>query len=175
MILRTGYDLIMIKIESPNNSGNFIVTPFTLAGDKISTMVNRIGSYDGWQVAPDLEALEIVSDSDWKIMVYEWSVERMIERELIMSSGESFSGIGDSVVLFGPNPDNGGYTNELIKLSLSHKGKGNFVVRWIVFGENVDLVANEIGNYEGAVLVNDTAAMVAIEAEGEWVLDTSDD
>lgn len=163
----------MIKMESPNNSGNFIVTPYRLDGEKIISMVNRIGPYDGWQVAPDLGALEIVSDSSWTVTVYEWSIERMIERGLILFNGESFSGSGDSVVLLGPNSDEGGHTNGLVRMKVNNTGPGNFVVRWIVFGESVDILINEIGDYEGTVPIRDMASLVIVESEGDWTLDTS--
>lgn len=174
VILETGYNLILTKIEAPNNKGNFVVVPYTTNGEKSTSIVNHIGGYNtGWHITPDLSALEISSDSDWTVTVYEWSVQRMKIEDLVLFNGEAFSGTGDSVIVFAPRRGSEGFTDSLVELKVSNTSKGNFVVRWIVFGSGVDLLVNDIGDYEGSVLIKDTGGVIIVSSEGAWTLDTS--
>lgn len=61
-------------------------------------------------------------------------------------------------------------------LNITHQGSSNFAITgYDASGEYLDLLVNEIGNYEGSRPVNlvdgDTVAELEIEADGEWTIE----
>lgn len=81
---------------------------------------------------------------------------------------QSFSGTGSEVVILEPLGEDAFYA------TVTHQGSGN-VALWSVDenGQDLDLMVNEIGNYEGQVAVNfnDDPAAIRVEADGEWTIE----
>lgn len=81
---------------------------------------------------------------------------------------QSFSGTGSEVVMLEPLGE------EVYYATVTHQGSGNLAL-WSVDenGQDLDLMVNEIGNYEGQVAVNfsEDPAAIRVEADGEWAID----
>lgn len=61
------------------------------------------------------------------------------------------------------------------KIRLTHNGKRNFIVKLVESNSGeYDLLVNEIGEYDGNVLVNTTKGKkyyLVIDADGEWSIE----
>lgn len=94
--------------------------------------------------------------------------EEQTETEMEAAPPQSFSGTGSEVVILEPLDE------EVLFATVTHSGSSN-VALWSVDenGQDIDLLVNEIGNYEGQVAFNfrDNPAAVRIEADGEWAID----
>jgi hypothetical protein len=81
---------------------------------------------------------------------------------------QSFSGTGSEVVLLEPLGEDVFYAH------VTHDGSSN-VALWSVDenGQDIDLLVNEIGGYEGEVAVNfgEDPAALRVEADGDWSID----
>lgn len=81
---------------------------------------------------------------------------------------QSFSGTGSEVVILEPLGDAVFYAH------VTHDGSSN-VALWSVDenGQDIDLLVNEIGGYEGEVALNfdDDPAALRIEADGDWSIE----
>lgn len=139
-------------------SSNFIVTSHDGAGNEIDLLVNEIGPYEGtrpldFAAAELTERLEIQADGNWAVVVEPLSAARSIR-----VPAAKFSGQGDSVlVLSGSSPDTA---------DISHLGESNFVVK--SYGRTSHLLVNEIGDYEGTVIIPGDTAVLEVVADGQW-------
>ncbi|MEE1651377.1 hypothetical protein V1260_11350 [Brachybacterium sp. J144] len=81
---------------------------------------------------------------------------------------QSFSGSGSDVVMLEPLGDGVFYA------TVTHDGSSNIAL-WSVDenGQNIDLLVNEIGTYEGDVALNfgEDPAALRVEADGGWTID----
>lgn len=130
-----------------SGSANFIVQgPGTL-------LVNAIGSYEGVTLLDDdgeAAQLEVSADGPWTIEFRSTGSVRSFEGEV--------SGRGDDVVR---RNGSGG------AMAWSHDGDSNFIVQ-VHSGGFPDLAINEIGPYQGTVLIDGGGALVVISANGAW-------
>lgn len=89
-------------------------------------------------------------------------------REAEFVEPQSFSGTGSEVVLLEPLGEDVFYAH------VTHEGSSN-VALWTVDenGQDIDLLVNEIGGYEGEVALNfsEDPAALRIEADGAWSID----
>ena len=93
------------------------------------------------------DAIEIHADAEWTFIV---------EDIRVLKESPRLTGHGDDVILL---PE--GTT----RATITHSGQSNFHV--LAFGEGVDNLVNEIGEYSGTVLLS-TPAIVEINADGDW-------
>ncbi|ATG51407.1 hypothetical protein CFK38_07610 [Brachybacterium vulturis] len=81
---------------------------------------------------------------------------------------QSFSGTGAEVVMLEPLGE------DVFFATVTHHGSGN-VALWSVDenGQDLDLMVNEIGSYEGQVALNfrEDPAAIRVEADGDWTIE----
>lgn len=166
----TGRGDDVVAIDKPNvpaivqlshqGSSNFVVTSYDTNGNHLELLVNEIGSYNGIRpldfAANDLTGrLEIQADGSWVV-----EVKPLSAAQVVLVPATNFSGKGDMVLLLGgADPDTA---------TLAHTGESNFVVQ--AYGNSRRLLVNEIGNYDGTVIVPSDTAVLEIVADGGWQL-----
>lgn len=160
----------VVSFEKPNvpavihlthqGSSNFAVINYDSSGEKIDLLVNDIGRYDGvrpldfgsdeWS-----DRLEINADGAWSAVI-----EPITAAEPISVPDSGHSGRGDTVLrLLGSDPDTA---------TLSHSGESNFAVT--SYGNSRRLLVNEIGKYNGTVIVPRDTVVIEVVADGSWDL-----
>lgn len=135
-------------------SSNFIVTSYDQSGDRISLLVNEIGSYQGtvpfnFQQSP--AELEITASGPWTL-----TISDLLEQPAY--TGSLVTGSGDDVLLVSTDSN---------RLTATHDGSSNFII--LGWGERRSLLVNDIGSYEGTVRLGDAVAL-EITADGNWTL-----
>jgi hypothetical protein len=148
---------IAIALVSHRGSSNFIVESINAGGSSIDLLVNTIGNYKGtvlFGIGDEHPvAFKVTADGSWTITVKPGTEAPIWDR------ATTLKGTGDSVYIVSP-PGSG-----LATLDLKFKGDANFVVT--AYGPNgIDLLANEIGNFEGQALLPDGAVILEVLAEG---------
>jgi hypothetical protein len=142
--------------------GNFIVTALDASGGRLGLLVNEIGNYTG--VRPlDFErkpaALQIKAGGSWKLTVQP-------AQKAPLWTGTT-SGAGAAVLRLSPEALGGG----MATVTITHSGSSNFVVK--AWGDTRRLLVNEIGNYNGEVLLPRDAVLLEIDADGAWTVQKS--
>jgi hypothetical protein len=140
---------------------NFIVESYDANGEEIELLVNTIGDYEGTiffniRDDDDIARLSIKSSGDWTIEVLPLSMTR---HENIPGT---ITGKGDDVVyLTGGTPD-----ILIIDASITSR---NFII--FAWGDDRDLVVNEIAPYTGTVIVSSSTMLLEIKADGDWSIE----
>lgn len=146
--------LLTINYEGDRN---FVVRAVESDGSSAELLVNTIGSYSGthatWRCSDDATMLEVKASGPWTITVAPMSSMRAQENGAL--------GHGDDVVYI-----TGG---DFSKLTITHNGSSNFVVRAIGMSDT-DLLVNTIGEYSGSVLWNEGECFLMIEGDGDWTV-----
>lgn len=154
----------MYKVVMVNNGAhNFIVHVYKANGDRLSSLANEIGVYEGSVVlTDDIDGgiLEVKSSGNWTITF-----------ESIPDGGTSnISGSGDWV-----SPwfylDSGA-----LVVTMTNSGEHNFIVHiYDEYGNGYSSLANEIGSYSGSTVFNKarTGVRYCIEviSSGNWSVD----
>lgn len=141
-------------------SSNFIVTSYDSDGARIDLLVNEIGRYDGvrpldFALNEWTERLEIQADGAWTAVI-----EPITAATAVAVPNGGYNGRGDAVLLLtGGDPDTA---------TLSHSGTSNFVVQ--AYGSTRHLLVNEIGVYNGTVIVPRDTVVLEVVADGSWRL-----
>lgn len=121
-------------------------------------LVNEIGSYSGWvYVAPGVSRLKVTSNGSWSIDV------RPIETARGWDGSSRLTGKGDAVVLL----SGGSFGITTVK----NTSDSNFaMIAYSPEGDYLDLIVNEIGSYNGEVLLPDGDPMVLAihDVGGSW-------
>lgn len=159
----TAIDAIGIFEMTHDGSGNFAVELLDDQGDLVELLANVIGGFDG-RAAADLDDIEyriqVTADGAWTITL----------TQPTPTSGQnppaSFEGNGPDVV--GPLESDGAVT-----VSMTHAGGGNFAVQVVDGGGGlVDLLANDIGEFQGSSTANFRgASWLLVEADGAWTIE----
>ena len=140
-------------------AGKFAVISY-IGAEYDDLLVNEIGSYAGTvYVAAGVSRFKVSSSGSWTIEV------RPIEAARQWDGASPITGKGDSVVTL----SGGGSGITTIK----NKGHSNFaVVAYALDGEYLDLLVNEIGSYNGEVLLpdQDPVLLVIGAVGGTWSL-----
>ncbi len=157
-----GAALLHIKYTG---SGNFAIWNYDATGEKIDLLVNNIGNYEGtvpldFREGESTARLEINATDQWKIELLPFASIKTVAIPGV------YKGTGDDVIYFIGNkkPD-------LLKMDAS-KAQGNFAI-W-GYGNDVDLLANEIAPYTGTVVIDNSlltdsgGVILVISTEGEW-------
>lgn len=140
--------------------GNFAVWSVGEDGSSIDLLVNTIGSYTGrapLNFMDDPVGLQIEAEGPWAVTVDHlslaprWDGDRALKRA------------GDDVVIL----ENG--IEGLTKARITNKGESNFAV-W-AYGDDRDLLVNEIGNYDGRVLIPVGTVVLVVTSEGDWTIE----
>ena len=102
--------------------------------------------------------LEITATGNWEV-----TIEPLTQARLVFCSEGSAVGEGDDVVVVVDFSDSGGAA------TLTHNGDSNFTIwAWGVAGR--DLLVNEIGAYNGTVLVESGLFIWEVSADGDWTV-----
>ena len=101
--------------------------------------------------------LEITATGNWEV-----TIEPLFTARLVLCSEGSAVGEGDDVVVVSDFIDSGGAA------TLTHNGDSNFSV-W-AWGTTRDLLVNEIGAYDGTVLVESGLFIWDVSADGDWTV-----
>ncbi|GAA3737025.1 hypothetical protein HDA32_005494 [Spinactinospora alkalitolerans] len=147
-----------IATMTHDGSANFIVHGVNSSGEEDQFLANEIGSYEGTvlyngHVGDEMAAVQVEADGAWTVELRPLTDARVWE-------GDEVSGTGHDVLLFAEE------SAGLQTVAATHAGEGNFAV-W-AYGEDSDLLVNEIGSYDGEVLMPTDTAVIAVEADGEW-------
>lgn len=145
----------MVKITGAGDS-NFAVWAISPNGDRNNLLVNTIGNYSG-SLTLDIRGeqtsrFEVTADGPWTIEVSDLDSARKA------SVPGTVSGTGDAVIML-----TGGAADTA---TIKNSGDGNFAVH--AYGRyGADLLVNEIGDYDGVVIVNG-ANLLDVISEGSW-------
>lgn len=153
----TAQDAPTVVRITGKGAGNFAVVSYAGAtyGD---LLVNEIGSYAGWvYVAAGINRLKISSSGSWTVEM------RPITSARSWSGAGPIAGKGDTVVLL-----SGGASGAT---TIKSKGRSNFAVTaYSPEGDYLDLLVNEIGAYNGEVLLPEADPIVLVihAVGGTW-------
>jgi hypothetical protein len=128
-------------------AGNFAIVAYEgSAYDDL--LVNEIGSYAGAvYIAPGVNLLKLTSDGSWTVDIKPHTAARR------WNGKSAISGKGDVVILL----TGGAFGTTVIK----NQGAANFaVIAYGTGGQYLDLLVNEIGSYNGEVLLPDANQML---------------
>lgn len=145
-----------IVTATHRGGSNFIVWGLDRDRTRVDLLVNVIGDYDGRTLLDEMSVsteLEIQADGPWKIEVRPLSAARRL-------SG-SATGTGDEVLSWGGSS---------ATATIRHRGESNVIV-WShdpdeLWGMN--LMVNEIGDYDGTVRVPAGSRIIEVQADGTW-------
>jgi len=147
-------------------TSNFAITLLDSAGENVELLVNEIGKFSGSKAAGIEKKGEYVLDVSAN---GSWTVEIEQPRSnSAQSEAQTFTGTGQQVTpIF--NLEKG-----LKTFKMKHLGKSNFsVVLMDKKGDNIELLVNEIGEFDGskAVGINRSGLyLLDISADGEWTI-----
>jgi len=128
-------------------------------GQDIDLLVNEIGDYEGAvpiNFSGDPAALRIEADGDWTIEFH-----HLAEAPRWDGTG-AYEARGDGVLIVD------GAAEGLTPVTLTHDGESNFAGWAYGDGSYADLIVNEIGTYEGTMLLPDGSLVLVITADGLW-------
>lgn len=153
-------DAMIVRITY-SGGRNFVAWNYDANGEQIDLLVNSIGSYQGvvpidFLLGERTARLQVESSGDWTIELLPVTAARV---ERVPST---FTGAGDDIVILdGADPD-------LLNIDAS-ASKGNFVI-W-AYGDDRDLLVNEIAPYTGTVIVGRGVVLFVIKAGGPWTIE----
>ncbi len=155
----------IFEITHTGGESNFSVILRKSNGEWVDLLVNEIGNYSGKKaVGIDSKGtylLDIEADGNWTVNITQPRPSSGVKKPI------NFTGTGDDVPQFMYFKKKG-----LARFNMSHSGESNFVV-WLFNekGNRVDLLVNEIGNYNGSTSVRipkKGVYLLDITADGSW-------
>jgi uncharacterized protein DUF2510 len=149
----------LLSVRGTGSSSNFVVTSLDSLLHEVDLLVNVIGSYSGTvlmdaQDGQDTARLKIEYPGTWTVVL------RPIDAAPEFISQPA--GKGDRVFK---------YLGEAQGLKVTNRGSGNFIVE--TYGDEGDLLVNEIGNYSGEVVLGAGPELIQIQSDGHWTLKTT--
>ena len=143
-------------------SSNFAVWNLDSSGQEINLLVNTIGNYRGTRLIDAMEgeqtaALKIEADGSWRVTL------KPLTLVPVWDGTGTWSGKGDNLVVI----QSGAFAG-LDSVKITNSGESNFVVT--AYGETMDLLVNEIGNYSGELLMPAGTVLLEIQSDGTWTL-----
>ncbi|MDN5795307.1 MAG: cell wall-binding repeat-containing protein [Intrasporangium sp.] len=138
-----------------DGSGYFSVWGLDSKLEQTDLLASAIGSYKGtvlFDEYSDSRSLQIEADGAWTIAIRATTAAPRI-------SGKSASGHGDTVL---------NWSGSASTARLTHDGSGYFSVDAYDPSGDWDLLANEIGSYQGTVRWPAGPRVISIEADGNW-------
>jgi hypothetical protein len=150
-------ELPTVATITHQGDSNFAVVSY-IGPEQSDLLVNEIGTYSGTvYIAPGVDNLEITADGQWTV------ARSFVDGATQWDGTTDISGDGDSVVVL----TGGSFGTTTIR----NQGESNFaIVAYDEFGEYLDLLVNEIGDYEGEVLlpVEDPIVLAINAVGGSW-------
>ncbi len=167
-VVLTGHGDAVIKASAVDGAGepgvatithdgksNFAVWTLDSNVNQLDLLVNTIGAYNGTvlfdkQSNQHTESLQITADGNWTVTLHSIRALRNFD-------ATGTTGHGDDVLV---------YRGSAGAATLTHDGSSNFAV-W-TYGDQTNLVVNEIGAYNGTVRWTKGPEIVAVTADGNW-------
>lgn len=137
-------------------TSNFVVSNLDADGGSNDLLVNTIGNYTGtvpvnFRDREQTGFLEVKAQSSWTITLADIRSAPVAPTE----PGTRYDAAGDGVVQFQPG--------KATRVTIACPGcSGNFAVH--AYGRSTDLLVNEIGAYNGTVLVGGDTLMLSVSA-----------
>ncbi|MGY1624261.1 hypothetical protein ACI789_18840 [Geodermatophilus sp. SYSU D00965] len=158
MVTLTATDPRVLTISHSGGS-NFAVWSVDSQGQDIDLLVNEIGSYSGAHPLNFLEgeeaaALKIEADGPWHV------TSAPLSSAPTWDGTAPYSAEGAAVVWVE------GAASGLTPVTFTHEGESNFAV--FAYGDDRDLLVNEIGAYTGETLLPTGTLVLVVEADGPW-------
>lgn len=149
-----------------SGTSNFSITLMDSDGQTVELLVNEIGKFDGSKAVGIEKKGEYVLDISAN---GKWTVDITQPRpNSPQSEAQTFTGTGQQATLIF-NLDKG-----LKTFKMKHSGKSNFsVVLMDKKGNNIELLVNEIGTFDGSKAVGiDRSGLYLLDvaADGEWTI-----
>ena len=124
--------------------------------------MNTIGSYTGTRLIDAMQgqqtaALKIEADGNWSVTL------KSLTLLPVWDGTGTWTGKGDDLVVI----KSGAFAG-LDSVNITNSGESNFVVK--AYGDNEDLLVNEIGNYSGEQLMPAGTVLLEIQSSGTWSL-----
>jgi len=166
-----GDDVVNVELQgglvffdlSHSGSSNLVMW---LRGESDDLLVNQIGQYTGTTargVDDGQYVVAVEADGEWSLTIREPREQASVDVPT------SSSGTGDGVTAFVS-------LDGLHTIKASHSGDSNFTI-WLYGedGKRLDLVVNEIGDYEGtnSVRVSEGVYLLIVTADGDWSVEIS--
>jgi hypothetical protein len=138
-----------------DGKANFAVWSLDTNVQQLDLLVNTIGAYSGTVLFDKrsnqhTESLQITADGNWTVTLHSIHALRTF-------SGASTTGHGDDVLAYRGNAG---------AATITHDGSSNFAV-W-TYGDQTNLVVNQIGAYNGTVRWTKGPELVTVTADGNW-------
>lgn len=150
-----------IVTSTHDGDGHFAIWSLDSNLEEHDLLVNTIGDYEGttlldaatFDTVVTSTHLEISADGPWTVAIQAVSAARAM-------SSNATNGVGDDVLR---------WTGKAVVVRIKHTGTGHVAV-WAraADGDYLDLLVNEIGNYNGTVVVPAGTRLVTVETEGTW-------
>lgn len=164
--LKAGPARLVMSYTGPSN---FIVEFLDADGNNISLPVNEIGKYSGTVYVPvsqpGMYSLQVQASGNWKIDVLDSTILQQENAE----PGPIYKGHGDKAFIIKVPKDG------LNVFKMTHNGNSNFIVEVIgaTNGEEIALLANEIGPYNGEKAQKAAAGeyFFQVLADGDWTVE----
>ncbi|MBA3688122.1 MAG: hypothetical protein H0W81_04775 [Chloroflexi bacterium] len=153
-------DAAAIAVITYTGSSNFAVFSLANDGSNNDLLVNTIGNYSGTVLfdtnsGQHSVAFQVTADGPWTIVIKPLSKARSWD------SSTPLTGVGDDVVRVA------GALDGLTTVRITHDGESNFAV-FGYSGSGTDILVNEIGAYDGEVLLADDTLLLEVTADGNW-------
>jgi len=138
-----------------DGKSNFAVWSLDANVTQLDLLVNTIGAYNGTvlfgkQSTQHTESLQITADGNWTVTLHSIRALRTFD-------ATGTTGHGDDVLIYRGNAG---------AATLTHDGSSNFAV-W-TYGDQTNLVVNQIGAYNGTVRWTKGPEIVTVTADGNW-------
>ena len=158
--------LVVFDMLHENGESNFIVElKDAESGETTESLANEIGEWMGVypMFAPDGEYfLEIDADGDWEFVITQPRPAPSEAEPTPVSGSDEFPNYLGLIRFEGVTNVRGEYS-----------GEGNFAV-WLLNGDGqrVDLLFNEIGEFEGETTISEEGTgYLRVEATGSWTVE----
>lgn len=154
---------LVVAEMSHNGQANFAVKVLDDQGQMVELLANDIGPFGGakaFRSEGGEYLLDVTADGDWTITVSQPAIDSLAATLPVTLEG---AGPGVKFVAL----------DGLTKFIMSHDGEANFAVIVLDRGGNkVDLLANEIGKFDGSKAAGLPAGdyVLNVEADGSWVI-----
>ena len=155
-ISKPGDGPALVTISGHGSADNFTVTSLDSSLQEIDLLVNVIGAYSGTRLIDVQDGqhtarLRIEYGGSWTVVV------RPVASAPQLST--TAAGKGDAVLL---------YLGAAQGLTITNRGSSNFAVT--SYGDNGDLLVNEIGSYSGQVAIGAGPELIQVESDGRWTM-----
>lgn len=148
-----------IAEASHRGDSNFAIQSLAEDGSTNDLLVNEIGDYTGTVLFDEGDgehsvAFQVTADGAWTITV------KPVTDARPWAGDAELTGRGDDVIYVSPA------TTGLTIVAIAHQGESNFAVQ--SYGDENDLLVNEIGEYSGQTTIPSGTIVLAITADGRW-------